>query len=381
MKAKNVVVYNIILLVVIALTAEIVTYQLTGHHLFQSKTEGAVRMDAKQCTNTKLPARSTTNDPQLKTLAEYEAACQSVFLDELMLFTTMPNSTESALQMADTMTARLREFDTFGVRPIVIMEPDSEWGLIDFHEYATGFYDQWIREYFERLKANGIKDEQLGIWVPFPEPQQPTWNNNSNPDDFAQSINRHFTTLRSVFPKATTAILLDSQTGEEGRASQVLAYTRLINEGLVDYAGLQGFPWHPTVEGDERQSVTSASIFAPASLLEGVAKTLGTKKVFINTGTYRHKKADSGGFAAVTTAERQATLDSIYDEVAKLQKDKYEVLVNVFAENKLDVKEGVDWSYWQPGQYAQSGHTSLFTDFVHKLKASGARVGIYDARK
>lgn len=380
MKIRNLVTYNLILLAVIFFTAQIVMYQLTGSYLFQDKSRSNFELANQQCTDKPAVSRPNTADPQLKAVSEYEAACQSAFMDNLMLFTNMPISTQNAQEMADKITVRLRQFDEFSIKPIVIVEPDSEWGLVDFHEYATGFYDQWINDYFARLKANGIKEDQLGIWVPFPEPQQEFWNNNADPDDFALSVNRYFESLRKVYPGAKTAILLDSQTGESDQAPQLLAYTRLIKEGLIDYAGLQGFPWHPREEGDKRQSVTSAEVFAPAYLAEEVAKSLKTNKIFINTGTYRHKKAANGGFITITTRERNQTLGTIYTEASALRDKNYEVLVNIFAENKLDNKEGVDWSYWQAGQYEQSDHTALFTNFIKDLSKQQVSISIYDSR-
>ena len=380
MKLRNIIVYNIILAIIVVATSQVVTHQLTGSYTFEDKPTANFQRTADKCTDKPLSTRPATTDPQLKVVSEYETACKSAFIDNLMVFTKMPISTQNAEQMADTMTAKLRQFDNFGIKPIIIIEPDSDWGLVDFHEYSTGFYDQWMRDYFARLKTNGIASDQLGIWVPFPEPQQTYWNNNADPDDFALSVNRYFGSLRDAYPKAKTAILLDSQTGETNQAPQLLAYTRLIKDGLVDYAGIQGFPWHPGDPNDKRESVTSAAAFIPASLTEEVAKSLNTNHVFINTGTFRHKKATDGGFITVTTDERQKTLESIRNEVTKLQKDKYDVLLNIFSENKLETKEGVDWSYWQPGLSGQSDHTNLLTTFINELKKDNVAISLYDAR-
>lgn len=380
MKTKNLIIYNIILFAIVLMTAQIVTYQLTGNFIFQNKPISEPELSVKKCTSRPLITRGGTSDPQLKALIEYEKACQSAFVDYMMVFTNMPISTENAQAMADAMAVRLKQFDEASVKPMVIVEPDTEWGLVDFQEYTTGFYDLWINDYFARLKANGISDDQMGIWIPFPEPQQEFWNNNGDPDDFAKSINKYLKSLRTAFPLAETAILLDSQTGETDQAPQLLAYTRLIEDGLVDYAGLQGFPWHPREEGDPRNSVISADVFAPAYLAEEVAKSLGTKKIILNTGSYRHKKADNGGATTITTDEREQTLDSIYTEISLLKDAYYEVTVNIFSENKLETKEGVDWSYWQAGLYEQSGHRSLFTNFVYDLNQKDVKISIYDAR-
>lgn len=57
------------------------------------------------------------------------------------------------------------------------------------------------------------------------------------------------------------------------------------------------------------------------------------------------------------------------------------LFINIFAENKLGVKEGVDWSYWRTGRSLESSNVDLFTRFVRELSANDLSVGIYDSRK
>lgn len=381
MKVRDLILYTLMFLLCVGFTTDVVEYQLTGNHIYSKSNVVTSRISSQiACTNQPIKSRPATSDPQLKVISEYEHACRSSFIDDMMLFTNMPISVADAQQAADKMAIRLKDFQQQDITPIVIVEPDSEWGLIDFQEYARGDYDAWIAAYFQELAYDGISEQNLGIWIPFPEPQQPYWNNNSNPDDFAHSVNRYFHSLRTVFPEGKTAILLDSQVNADEKAPQLLAYTRLIDNSLVTMAGLQGFPWHPTDEGDTRLPITSASQFAPASLLEEVAHSLGTKEVLLNIGSYRHRKGQNGGDTAVTTEERAATMDSIAREVKILQKDNYHTTVNVFAQDKLNAKEGVDWSYWQPGAYKTSAHTALFTKFIHDIKNENTKISLFDAR-
>lgn len=382
MKKKDLLIFSILFLACIIFTADIVLRQLTGNRLFARGNHSTTELTSpvERCTDEPAPGRSATQDPQLNALPEYEAACQSAFIDNMMIFTNMPISKDDANQMADSMAIRLNRFDEQKIQPIVIIEPDSKWGLVDFHEYAEGVYDPWINDYFNRLRQNGITDTQMGIWIPFPEPQQTFWNNNKDPDDFAKSTNKYFSTLRSQFPAARTAVLLDSQVNSENQASQLLAYTRLLDNSLVDIAGLQGFPWHPSEEQLDTKPVVSASVFAPAYLLEEVAKSLDTKEVLLNIGSYRQRKIDNGGEIAISSKERASVLDSIAYEINLLQNAGYTTTVNIFAENKLETKEGVNWSYWQPGANRESAQTSIFTDFIKRIDNDKTRISIFDSR-
>ncbi len=362
-------------------TSNIVLRQLTGSGLMgagQSKSD-FVNLKSSQCTGVRPEVRLVSTDPQLKAIADYESACESQFITEMMIFTNMPISNEDAVTKATAMASRLREFERFNIKPIVIVEPDSEWGLIDFQEYAQGMYDEWTATYFKQLKVEQISSSQMGTWIPFPEPQQPFWNNNSNPDDFAFSVNRYLKSLKSEYPESKAGILLDSEVGSDN-PSQLVAYTRLIEVDLIDRVGLQGFPWHPTDPDDTRLPITDASSFVPAYMLEEIAKSLKTKDVLINTGTYRHKKMQNGGEIAIPTYKRNETLKSIEKEAVLLEKAGYNVTVNLFAENKLETKEAVDWSYWQPGKTGDSTNTALFTSFVASLKTKDINISIYDSR-
>ncbi|MBO3740040.1 hypothetical protein [Actinoplanes flavus] len=380
MRKRDVVVSTLLFLALVIGTGNVVITHLTGSGLFeQSRQSLALAGASTACTGKPAPKRQPTADAQLLALPEYEKVCDSAVADSMMIFTQMPVSEPNAVEMADAMAARLKEFSAQNIRPVVIVEPETEWGLVDFHEYTTGMYDGWTTRYFTRLKNRGVTDRQMGLWIPFPEPEQPYWNNNGDPDDFAKNVNRYFGLQRSVFPEVQTGVLLGTQAGTD-QTPKLLAYTRLIDDSLVDVAGVQGFPWHPSEPGDSRRAIVSAADFASASAAEQVAQSLGTRKVLLNVGSYRHKLTRNGGEIAVDAGERQATLQSITDQVTTLRKNGYEVLVNVFAENKTNRPEGIDWSYWAAGNPAQSVYTSMFVQFAHELNEQGATLSLYDAR-
>lgn len=384
MRVRDVVKYTLVFLACVVFATHVATKEITGSSVFARSSSGGVDDAAavKRCgTSGKPPRAYVGTDPQLLAAAEYEDVCSSQFLDYKMIFTNMPANEEESVALANELAVRLKAFASFDIKPIVIIEPETGDGMVGFQEYAKGAYDGRMGAYFAHLKSLGVTDAELGLWVPFPEPQQDVWLNNENPDDFAHSMNRHSAVLRAQFPAAKIGILLDSQVGEIRNAGRLLAYVRLIDKQTVDVVGLQGFPWNPTTDDDPRRPVTRASEFVSARTLDELAKALGAKEVLLNTGTYRHRLMTNGASLTLSQDQRRNALRSIETEVVKLRHQGYDVVVNVFAENKLGAREAVDWSYWQSGRFAESdGGTAMFTDFVHKLKAGGVAVGIYDAR-
>lgn len=381
MRDKDIWTYTLLFLICALFAAEVVLFELTGTGLVRKSnvTQTTTASVSGGCTDRPSPVRPTSSNDQLKIVQVYEQVCEAEFIDDMMIFTNMPISNEVAVKLADDMTVKLRDFESFNISPILIVEPDSEWGLIDFNEFATGLYDSWIDVYFARLKSNGVTEKQLGLIVPFPEPQQDFWNNNKDPDDFAKSINRYFKIVRKYYPKSRNGILLDSQVSEKD-SSQLIAYTRLIEPNLISTVGLQGFPWHPYAEGDSRASVTTAEKFIPAEMLDEVAQSLGVKDVLMNTGSYRHRRAEDGGNIAIPTQEREAILNTIVQEAKRLKDKNYTVTVNVFAENKLMSTEGVNWSYWDNKNFSKetSSHSALFRRFITELKSDDIRISIFD---
>lgn len=127
------------------------------------------------------------NDPHINKLVSYQEVCGGMPAKRAMIFTDMPNSSVNAKDKAKRMAQTLKNFSRVQLPPLVIMEPVTTWGDIDFNEYRTGYYDAWVDDYFKALKGEGITDQEMGIWTPFPEANLPYWNHqNSKPDDFCR---------------------------------------------------------------------------------------------------------------------------------------------------------------------------------------------------
>ncbi|HSX28822.1 MAG TPA: hypothetical protein VLF60_05230 [Candidatus Saccharimonadales bacterium] len=389
MKKHHLLIINLIFFGLITFSAGVVYQFMTGNKpleivssLFHRKKTPPT-ITTNQC-NVKAPLNlDTAQDPHLRKLRTYQNACHSYVTDTMMLFTDMPTSADSALKAADQIATTLKEYQQAGVRPLVIAEPNGQWGNIDFETFASGAYDQWIDAYFKEIKAKGVTDSQMGIWNPFPEANLPYWNNNK-PEFFAPSVTRYLTTLRATFPGAKTSVLLNSATYQvddfdwrNGDYVSLVQYVKGIPAGLVDYAGLQGFPWIAP-QGDDTNIFNGAE-FVNASLLSEMADSLKTKNVWFNTGTFASKYTlDPGKRVDITPERRKDILLTIDEEALKLKKKNYNVAINMFAQDKSADAEATDWSYWKNDKPFESIATPVLTEFISQLPSQGIDFWLFD---
>ena len=328
----------------------------------------------------------TSDHPSLRKLSEIENKCGSYATNQLMIFVTMPKDTQVAKKLASNLATQLKEFHTHGLKPIVIVEPSSEeWGLIDFSEFVSGFFNSWIEDFFIELKAEGITDEVMGTWVPFPEANLPYWNHqNSTPSEFAKAINNYAGILKKYYPKTDVSILLNSATyatddynWEEGEYTSLVQYVEGINKEYISSFGIQGFPWMPGASTPGKGILEPAEFLA-LPLAKEAADVLGTKNIWINTGTFVTKYAQTPEDKVIVPAEiRKDILNKIVDEAVRLQKSGYNVTINIFAEDKSLTPEETDWSYWASEATGNTAHQVAFIQFLRDLYKNGIQTSFY----
>lgn len=397
MKSKNIFFYSIIFFGLSLFSIDVVSTSLLDMHIYQifaiqKKTEKQIISRSDSSCSAKPPLDlSSTSDPQLTKLAAYQAACGSFVTDQMMIFTNMPKDNTVAKKNGEEMAETLKDFSSHGVRPIVIAEPVTDWGLIDYEEFKTGFYDQWIDTYFATIKNSGISDEEMGTWIPFPEPNLPYWNHaNAKPQDFSAIVNQYLASFKKHFPTAKASVMLNSATYENddfdwrnGEYVSLLPYVEGLNKSYIDSFGLQGFPWSPPAD-ESGVAINQAAEFLPIRLITEAAQSLGVNKVWLNTGTFGLKYTDDNKRTVfVSPGKRQAVLSSIVDVATRLKNSHYEVSINLFAEDKSSTTEATDWSYKVDPAATQENTSSeesiVFSNFVTTLMKNNIGFSLYDS--
>jgi len=323
-----------------------------------------------------------SKNPQLKKLAQYEILCKGAVVDQLMIFLPMPTTTNEADSAADDAAASLKEFARYNIMPLVLFEPSLTNTAI-LRDIHAGRYDDILARYYQRLKSSGLTDAQLGTWVLFPEANTPTWDI-TDPALFQANVIKVATFQKRVFPSSHVSILLNSRTypnndasWNNGEMKSLEPYINRIPRGLLDSFGYQGFPSQSPANATSAYSWLRPSQFLPIDIAQQALTTLGLKKIWFNTGTYATMYAnDPTQIVYRSTAQRQKMLQGILAQAQKIRDAK--VTINIFAEDKADTSEAVDWSYWHGYTPTTSSDARALADFIAKLKKEHMTFSLYD---
>lgn len=386
MKRRHILFINIMFVGLILFSAGVVYQFMTGVRVLAildtaHKSPPPI-VDTNHCTDEKPLSLTDVTSPSLMRLASYQQACHSFVTDTVMVFMSMPTTRDEAVQYADEDAKTLQDFARHNVRPLVIAEPTEKSGeKLDFSLAAAGAYKDATDVYFQTLKAKGLTDAQLGIWTPYPEANLPYWLNNK-PEYFAPAVNTYVASLHALFPQAATSVMLNSATYDttdfdwaNGDYSSLLPYIRGITPGTITYAGLQGFPW---TSRDGSASILNAAEFLNPELLTEMADSLGTKKVWFNTGTFSAKYTLGSEHQITMTPERRrAILATITNQAQIIQRKGYDVSVNIFAQDKSKMAEETNWSYWDQNPFT-SQHSPVITQFIRDSTQQKVNFWLFD---
>jgi hypothetical protein len=322
---------------------------------------------------------SASDVPQLRKLAEYEQSAAGAVASGMMVFTDLPSGQNGAMTGAKDMAATLKSFHSYGLLPIVIMEPTIDGHPVDFGAYRNGAFDAVLDKYFSSLKAEGLSDATMGTWVFFPEANLPEWGP-VDTSDFAPNVIRTVKIQKKYFPTSQSSILLDAQSYSVGSSSwdngayvSLAPYVSGIPKGTLDSFGLQGFPWAPPANQGGPASYDPA-VYLKASLASQAAQILGTNNVWFNTGTYGSKYTNSTSQVIhLSPYQRQQLLNGVLSQAASLKGQGFTVEVNLFSEDKSNTAEATDWSYGSADEQA------VFKTFCQQLYTAGISLWLFDA--
>jgi hypothetical protein len=326
---------------------------------------------------------SSATSLQLRKLAQYEQVCGGAVASSMSFFVPTPTSPAEADEYARSVAAQLHDFSSHGISPIVFFEPTSSTGLVDRAAYRAGDYDAALDGYFAHIRARGITDAMMGLWVPLPEGNLPVWSS-VHADDFAACVTKAVSYQKKYFPHSRAGILLDTQTYPvsgswvDGKVASLLPYVKDMPEGLIDSVGLQGMPWSPAAD-EAGPTNGMPRDYLRTDLLVELARAMDIRDVWVNTGTFGVKyAAQPGRQITVTAPQRLAQLHGVVTAVKSLQTQDFSVAVHLFAQDKSAVAESTDWSYWPNKKATSSSSTIAFKTLVHELQAANIPLWLFD---
>jgi hypothetical protein len=321
------------------------------------------------------------HDAQLSLLERYES--KTGVAPRMMEFIGFPQNTVEARIQAEKMAGVLQAWSAQNVHPLVIMEPTFNGGNTDMnlHKFQEGDYDEALSTYFTTLKSLGITDKQMGIWVPFPEPNIPDWAGGvTDPELFISNTTKVAQAIKQEFPKSHVSIMLDSQTclpspdpsWANCATNDVGALTRYLGfkPGLINSFGLQGFTW-------DKQD--SPETFLSGQTAVACARKLGVSHVWFNTGTFSRVNNPNGeGIVKADNSRRTQVLDGDLAQGEVVQAAGLTMdFINVFGQNNFEPgSNGTGTADWQYNTRAGLGVLRAFS------VAAGQRriqVNIFDA--
>jgi hypothetical protein len=322
--------------------------------------------------------------PELRKLAQYQQACNGNLAERTSFFVSTPITVADAQSDAAAAAAKLKEFAAFGIKSLVFMEPTTDNGTnIDLGLYQSGAYDTALDTYFATLKANGITDDIMGMWVAIPEGNIPVWTS-VDPATYVADVTKTIQFQKKYFPASQATILLDSETypsassWDNGAYVSLLPYVQAIPRGLVDSFGLQGFPW-ASPANQEGDVLYSPSVYLRTDLASEAARALGVSSIWFNTGTFNQMYAQTAAETVTASPlQRQEMLNGVVTQASALKQQGFSVTVHLFAQNKANTSEGTDWSYWQ-SQPDGDANAAVFTTFVHDLTVAGIPLWLFDS--
>jgi hypothetical protein len=328
---------------------------------------------------------ATATSPELRKLAQYELACGGGVAQRSSLFVPTPSTISQAQTSAQAVAAELKAYALSGVEPLVFMEPvDLDGSKLDLSLYADGGYDAALIVYFQALQSAGINSATMGMWVYLPEGNLPVWST-TDPAIYAKVVTKMAQLQKQYFPASQVSLMLDSESygpnvsWGNGSYVSLIPYVQSIPAGLIDRFGLQGFPWAAPANQPTQGSLYNPKIYLRTDLAMQAARSLGTTQIWLNTGTFNQMYVGHAGQTVSSSpTQRAQILESVVEQAQQAQSSGFSVAIHLFAQNKGNTGEGIDWSYWQRNPGDQPS-TVAFTTFARQAAVASIPIWLYDS--
>ena len=143
---------------------------------------------------------ASTDSAELRKLAQYQQLCNGAMADRSSFFLATPTSATAAQSDAADVAGTLKEYASLGVKPLIFLEPDDDNGNnLDLVQYQAGAYDTALDSFFAALKADGVTDAMMGMWVALPEGNIPQWSS-VDPNVFAADVTKTVQFQKKILP-------------------------------------------------------------------------------------------------------------------------------------------------------------------------------------
>jgi hypothetical protein len=270
----------------------------------------------------------------------------------MLLNTDFPSNKSMGVTMGQQMVASLIAWHKAGVMPLVVLDPTLNGSSVNMNLNAFkpgSVYYQALSNYFQTIRNAGITTDEMGVWVPFDEPNQPEWYRGIvSPSLFDSNVDNFAANIRAYYPNVNLSIMLDSQTCQTRSPCVTADDYQTYNTALKPYLnnltaadlnsfGMEGFTW---------TSTDNASQYLNPEVTIDCADQLGLKSVWFNTGTYQVVD-DNNVVTRVTVARRNRVLNSqIFGQMASVEGAGLKVdFVNMFSQNVLGGNWSANYSY------------------------------------
>ena len=322
-----------------------------------------------------------SNNRHLRKLRQYQTICRSKVASSLMIFSPTPTNLESAIDLSLDLFNNLKEFSKYGIEPLIILEPsDIEGNNLNFKQLATSRYNPNLVQMFQNLLKLGLKPEDIGTIVLLPETNTPIWEwNGAKPSVFGDIFNQQAMAIRSVLPKAKLSIMLNSSSYEPDDtewnnpiARSFLEYTRNIKPEYIDSVGIQGFGWINKKNQSPTRKILDPRAYLNQNLITEVANYFGTKKIWINTGSFVQKYSKASERQIISNSELLLQSQQLAELTTSIKSKGYQVSVNYFLADKTNTSEGTNWSLLSPSRHV------VWVNVVTNLSQRGIKLSIFD---